>query len=150
LNLPVFTPAERKVALFALLCAFVGSIALVVRQPQANPASKEKTQQQTAEIRDRLVKADHASAPRNRTGRELDLNAASEKYLARLPAMGPALARAVFQDRSALGPYASVSELARVKGIGPRRLKELSAFLYVMPAEASASASTNHPQGSPR
>jgi len=150
LNLSNLTPAERKVALFVFLCAIVGAIVLVARPVPSAPTVQEQTQRHSAVIRDRLVKADHASAPRNRTGVELDLNAATEKDLARLPAMGPALAHAVFQDRAAHGPYAAVSDLSRVKGIGQRRLKELSAFLYVMPPEALASASTDHAQGSPR
>jgi competence ComEA-like helix-hairpin-helix protein len=138
------------VALFTLLCALAGCVVLASKSFKPTPIAKANSQKEASAIRERLVKADHSSAPRNRTGVELDLNAASEKDLARLPAMGLALAHAVIQDRSAHGPYSSVSDLARVKGIGPKRLKSLSAFLYVLPQEEWASASTNPSQGSAR
>jgi DNA uptake protein ComE-like DNA-binding protein len=139
LNFPSLTPAERKVVLFTVLCALVGCVVLAVRSIKPTSLAKAKSQQEAAVIRERLVKADHSSAPRNRTGVELNLNTATEKDLAHLPALGLALAHAVIQDRSAHGPYPSVSALARVKGISPKRLKSLSAFLYVLPQEEWAS-----------
>jgi DNA uptake protein ComE-like DNA-binding protein len=150
LNFPSLTPAERKVAWFVLLCAIAGTAVLAVRNLKPSPRVQEKSQKEAVEIRQRLVRADHSSATRNRTGVELNLNAASEQDLARLPALGPALAHVVFQDRAAHGPYASVSELSRVKNISPKRLKELSAFLYVLPTDALASAATNPSSGSSR
>jgi competence ComEA-like helix-hairpin-helix protein len=146
LNLPSLTPAERKVALFTLLCALAGCVVLASKSFKPTPIAKANSQKEASVIRERLVKTDHSSAPRNRTGVELNLNTADEKDLARLPALGLALAHAVIQDRSAHGPYQSVSDLARVKGIGPGRLKSLSAFLYVLPQDEWASASTKSSQ----
>ena len=74
------------------------------------------------------------------TGVALDLNNATEKDLSRLPAMGPGLAHLVVQDRAAHGSFANVEDLARVKGINQQRMKNLSAFLYVIPATHTVSS----------
>jgi competence protein ComEA len=50
----------------------------------------------------------------------LDLNRATEAELALLPTIGPARASAIVADRGARGPFGSVDELDRVRGIGPR------------------------------
>lgn len=148
MNLPALTPVEKKILWFVVLCAAAGSIlCLTHRSPASSQAGMDSRK---AVIRDRIVKADHAAAPRNRTGIELDLNQATEQELARVPAMGPALAHFVVQDRSAHGPYASVEDLARVRGIAPSRLKTLSAYLYVLPESLQASAVTQSSGASAR
>lgn len=48
----------------------------------------------------------------------VDLNRASAEELESLPGIGPELARRIVEGR----PYASVEELLRVHGIGPKRL----------------------------
>lgn len=51
-------------------------------------------------------------------GQPVDVQTASAEELASLPGIGPALAGRIIAGR----PYASVDELERVKGIGPKRL----------------------------
>lgn len=56
------------------------------------------------------------------------LNTATEEQLAQIPGIGPARARAIVDDRRALGPYRALEDLDRVRGIGPvtiSRLKDL-------------------------
>jgi len=48
-----------------------------------------------------------------------DLNAAPERHLLLLPGIGPARARAIVEERERGGPFASVSDLRRVRGVGP-------------------------------
>jgi competence protein ComEA len=48
-----------------------------------------------------------------------------------LPGVGPSLARAIILDRTARGPFHSIDDLARVKGIGPARLAALRPWLRV-------------------
>lgn len=48
----------------------------------------------------------------------VDVNTASEKALTTLPGIGPVKARAIIAYRKAHGPFHSVDELRRVKGIG--------------------------------
>lgn len=49
----------------------------------------------------------------------LDLNAAGADELAALPGVGPRLAERIIADRQEKGPFKSVDELDRVRGIGP-------------------------------
>ena len=48
-----------------------------------------------------------------------DLNAAPERHLMLLPGIGPARARAIVEERARGGPFGSVVDLQRVRGIGP-------------------------------
>jgi len=51
-------------------------------------------------------------------GGTVDVNTASEKALTTLPGIGPVKARRIIAYRKAHGPFHSVDELRRVKGIG--------------------------------
>lgn len=58
-----------------------------------------------------------------------DLNAAPERHLLLLPGIGPARARAIVDERARNGPFASVNDLARVRGIGPATTAALAALV---------------------
>jgi competence protein ComEA len=55
----------------------------------------------------------------------IDINTAGVEELSRLPGIGPAIAAAIVADRIARGPFASVDELLRVRGIGQAKLEGL-------------------------
>jgi competence protein ComEA len=61
--------------------------------------------------------------------RTINVNAASAAELELLPGIGPALARRIVDDRAAHGPFRSVNDLDRVKGIGPRTIERLRPLL---------------------
>jgi competence protein ComEA len=61
----------------------------------------------------------------------VDLNSASADQLDTLPGIGPATAAKIVADREANGPYASVEDLGRVTGIGPKKLAELKDLVDV-------------------
>lgn len=61
----------------------------------------------------------------------LDLNAADSLALLTLPGIGPAYAARILAYRRAHGGFGSVEELRQVKGIGPKRLERLRAFVAV-------------------
>jgi competence protein ComEA len=69
-----------------------------------------------------------ASTP---AGWRVDPSTASRAELSVLPGVGPSLARAIILDRTARGPFHSIDDLARVKGIGPARLAALRPWLRV-------------------
>ena len=50
----------------------------------------------------------------------VDVDLVDAKELESLPRIGPALAARIVADRAAKGPYGSIEELQRVRGIGPR------------------------------
>ncbi len=49
----------------------------------------------------------------------VDVNLAEPRTLATVPGIGDELARAIVEDREARGPFYTLDELARVRGIGP-------------------------------
>ena len=61
----------------------------------------------------------------------LDLNTASVDQLAQLPGVSRKLAAAIVEHRAAQGGFASVDDLARVKGIGPSKLAGLRSSVRV-------------------
>ncbi len=72
-------------------------------------------------------------------GLPVDLNGASAEDLATVPGLSPRLAAAIVEDRVARGPFGSVSELERVRGVGPARLARAAGRLAVVDSSAGAS-----------
>ncbi|HET9295232.1 MAG TPA: ComEA family DNA-binding protein [Gemmatimonadales bacterium] len=58
-------------------------------------------------------------------GERVDVDRAGVRELARLPRVGPALAKAIVANRDARGAFGSLEGLDRVSGIGPRLLEAL-------------------------
>lgn len=61
----------------------------------------------------------------------IDVNAASAAELSALPGLGPALAQRIVDDREARGPFKSVDDLDRVKGIGKAIVERLRPYAVV-------------------
>jgi competence protein ComEA len=61
----------------------------------------------------------------------VDLNRATAEELDTLPGIGPATAAAIIAHRDQHGPFASVDELADVRGIGPSKLEALRGLVTV-------------------
>ena len=60
--------------------------------------------------------------------RRVDVNSAGAEELALLPGVGPGIAGRIVADRTERGPFASVDELRRVKGIGAATLERVRPF----------------------
>ncbi len=61
----------------------------------------------------------------------IDINGADENTLTALPGIGPRLAARITADRSANGPFRSVDDLSRVKGIGPATVNRLRPMITI-------------------
>jgi competence protein ComEA len=61
----------------------------------------------------------------------VNLNSASAQELEALPAIGPVTAQAIVDYRTANGPFRSVEEIAKVKGIGAATLEKLKPLVTV-------------------
>lgn len=59
----------------------------------------------------------------------LEINSASWVEWMQLPGIGETLARRIVNDREQNGPFASIDDLERVKGIGPKTIAKLRLFL---------------------
>ncbi len=66
-------------------------------------------------------------------GDKLDVNAATEADLQRLPGVGPTLARRIVETRAGK-PFAAVDDLRRVRGIGAKTLDSLRPYVVVIGA----------------
>ena len=72
--------------------------------------------------------------------RPIDVNLAGAEELALLPGVGPSLARAIVEDRGARGPFGSLRDLDRVKGVGPGILARIGPYLRFPDAPGAARA----------
>ncbi len=79
----------------------------------------------------------------------LDVNRASWVEWAQLDGIGETLAQAIVADRRANGPFASVDDITRVKGIGPKKLEAIRRWLVVGPPVDSTSSPPPAPTGGP-
>jgi competence protein ComEA len=68
-------------------------------------------------------------------GERIDADRAAAAELARLPRVGPALAKTIVADREARGPFGSIEGLDRVPGIGPGLLAAVAPHVtFTLPA----------------
>lgn len=61
----------------------------------------------------------------------IDLNVAEPRELALLPRVGPILANRIVENRRRFGPFATVDDLGRVHGIGPKTLDQIRGICEV-------------------
>jgi competence ComEA-like helix-hairpin-helix protein len=61
----------------------------------------------------------------------VDINTAGEAELDKLPGIGPTKAKAIVEDRAKNGPFRSVEDLKRVKGIGDKTFEDLKGQITV-------------------
>lgn len=61
----------------------------------------------------------------------VDLNSASEGDLQEVPGIGPSLAKKIVEFRKENGPFKSVEDLLKVRGIGEKSLERLRAHVTV-------------------
>jgi competence protein ComEA len=65
----------------------------------------------------------------------LDANTATWVEWMQLPGIGETLARRIIDDRDTNGPFRTVEDISRVKGIGPKTLEKLRPWLTVTPMD---------------
>lgn len=64
-------------------------------------------------------------------GEPVDINSATARELELLPGIGPVLARRIIEARRRSNGFSSTTELERVKGLSPARLKKLAPYIEV-------------------
>ena len=64
-------------------------------------------------------------------GLPIDVNTASAEALQAIPGVGEKTAASILADRDANGPFTSVEDLDRVRGIGPATVEKLRPFVTV-------------------
>ena len=71
-------------------------------------------------------------------GLPIDVNGAEVHELMAVPGIGAGTAGAIVTERAERGPFASVDDLERVRGIGPATLERLRPFVTVAPPPQDA------------
>ncbi len=64
-------------------------------------------------------------------GLRIDINRAPRRELSLLPGVGPVLAARIVADRESGGNFASLDDLARVPGIGPKTIDRIAPMVIV-------------------
>lgn len=100
-----------------------------LRAEQSNPSEKAKSKH----TENKRVSRREKKAAQNKIVLRgpLDLNHASIIQLDALPGIGPSTAKAIVNYREQSGGFSSVSELEKVKGIGPKKLAGLMPHLVL-------------------
>ena len=70
----------------------------------------------------------------------VNLNTASKDELVALPGIGPAKAQAIIDYRAQNGPFRSVDEVRKVRGIGEKLFQQIRPELTVAQSQARAEA----------
>ncbi len=66
---------------------------------------------------------------------KLDINSATIQQLASLPGIGPKMARRIIQWREENGPFQTVADLKKVKGVGDKILSRLIPLIEIQQRE---------------
>lgn len=122
------TKDDRRAALLLLVVALAGG--LVRLGGLAVDAPGAIGYQSGSERRPGRDSVDAAAARMSRPlgmGERIDLDRAEVSDLARLPRIGPAMAARIVNDRKLKGPFGSLEEVARVRGVGPALLEAIRA-----------------------
>lgn len=77
----------------------------------------------------------------------IEINQASWVEWAQLDGIGEKLARRIVEDRQSNGPFQSIDDVARVRGLGPKMIEKLRPFLKCETTDSQSSDST---EGRPR
>lgn len=80
-----------------------------------------------------VIAASPAPVDRPAAPIRLDVNAATVQELQLLPGVGPALANRIIAEREERGPFLSVDDLRRVRGVGERTVMGLRDAVAIGP-----------------
>jgi competence ComEA-like helix-hairpin-helix protein len=102
--------------------------------PDASSALSPPERHEPGSWRPERVRADPAgrrSAPAKRVpaSQPIDVNRANEDELRELPGIGSVLAARIVEARERGGPFASLDDLRRVRGLGRSKLERLAASI---------------------
>jgi competence protein ComEA len=123
---------RRRSAALAVALALLGLLGAASRLPGRGSPPEPCPR---PALRGDLLVCDGAGAPPGArawlVGAKLDLNQASARELQRISGIGASMAARIVEARTEKGGFRSLEELDEVKGIGPKTIEKLRAFLEV-------------------
>ncbi|ARJ51946.1 competence protein ComEA [Staphylococcus lutrae] len=90
--------------------------------------SQSETQTTQPNVSQASTMNSHVSQSQSQT---INLNTADEKTLTQIPGIGPAKAQTIIQFRDEHGPFSTVDDLKKVKGIGQKTFEKLKPYFTV-------------------
>jgi competence protein ComEA len=140
----IFTKQEQRFILLLLFSFSLGLGVKYVREKRYEPDQawvKEK-EEILAEFKERArttggdseaaVQEDvQPAAAKVKLIKKVNINSASEREFETLPKIGPVIAKRIVEDRRQNGPFRSVEELQRVKGIGSKTFAMIKEYITV-------------------
>jgi competence protein ComEA len=139
-------PQERRALLLLLSLAVAGQgVRYLITRPGQAPGGVQLLTTLGAESpRAQRDSAMQQGRPLGQ-GEQIDVDRAPAGELARLPKVGPRLAKTIVADRQAHGPFGSLSGLDRVAGIGPGLLKTIGPHVVFSGAGGQSGGGTVRP-----
>jgi len=120
-------PAERRALLLLLGLAIAGhAVRAVVEAPSQAPGEVELVRTLPAQSPLAHKESTMALARPLKAGEKIDIDRAGPAEIARLPRLGPGLAKRIVADRDAHGPFGSLEGLDRVSGVGATLLAAIA------------------------
>jgi competence ComEA-like helix-hairpin-helix protein len=113
---------DSRRALLWLVSAF-GAVAFARHDAHLHPTATTPVLEAAA------APSENRQAAALRDGQRMDVNRASAAELELLPGVGPSLAKRLIEAREQRGPFRSLEELGRVRGMGAKTRQKLSKFL---------------------
>jgi competence ComEA-like helix-hairpin-helix protein len=102
---------------------------VTIRSAVVGPATNESSQLAVPVLTPVVADDQTTSRAAVETTFQLDINTATVSEWNQLPGIGPTLAERIVHDRQTQGPFHSVDDLSRVKGIGAKTLAKLRPHL---------------------
>jgi comEA protein len=130
------SPSELK-GLFILIFMALLGIGYDYYQKITSPVANIKEASESEVLRDTLREREIFVVERRkfykrkplREGEKININKASISELTRLPGVGPRIAERIYEYRKQVGKFKSVEELLNVKGIGPKKLEKMRPYI---------------------
>jgi competence protein ComEA len=144
------TSDERRALAFIAGLLFLSAAVRLASLPErvAPPGERVDLAAHIAATERAVARAERMAEPLA-PGERIDPNTAPVEELARLPRVGPALARRIVEDRERNGPFRRADDLARVPGVGARLVELTGPHLALPPAPVEGPAESARAAGGP-